>query len=197
MQITGECTDLFNIKGFENMKRGAVWMVDLGYNTLGSEQDGQKTCVIVQNDIGNSKSPTLIVAVITSKCKNNIPTHVEVDMFAKSTVLCEQIKTIDKNRLSILGGEPLCDTNFNDAMSLCDYIKRKYPDITIYAWTGYTWEYLIENRKHDLLSCIDVLIDGKFELDKKDLNLKLKGSSNQRVINVKESLEKNEVILYE
>lgn len=99
MQITGECTDLFNIKGFENMKRGAVWMVDLGYNTLGSEQDGQKTCVIVQNDIGNSKSPTLIVAVITSKCKNNIPTHVEVDMFAKSTVLCEQIKTIDKNRL--------------------------------------------------------------------------------------------------
>lgn len=102
-----------------------------------------------------------------------------------------------KRNLSILGGEPLCDTNFNDAMSLCDYIKRKYPDITIYAWTGYTWEYLIENRKHDLLSCIDVLIDGKFELDKKDLNLKLKGSSNQRVINVKESLEKNEVILYE
>lgn len=99
MEANGTCSDLFNIKGFDNMKRGAVWMVDLGYNTLGSEQDGQKTCVIVQNDIGNSKSPTLIVAVITSKCKNNIPTHVEIDMFAKSTVLCEQIKTIDKNRL--------------------------------------------------------------------------------------------------
>ena len=66
----------------------------------------------------------------------------------------------------------------------------------IYVWSGYLWENLIQDEKKlKILKYIDVLIDGQFEEDKKDLTLKHKGSTNQREVNVKESLNKNKVVL--
>lgn len=94
----GNCTDIFNKYGKENMNRGSVWMVDLGEG-VGSEQSGCKPCVVIQNNTGNEFSTTVIVAVITSKCKKQIPTHITLDMFYKSTVMAEQIRTVDKKRL--------------------------------------------------------------------------------------------------
>ena len=71
------------------------------------------------------------------------------------------------------------------------------PDRDIWIWSGFTWEEILEDEnRFSLIKECDVLVDGKFVDSLKDLNLKWKGSSNQRVIDVKKSLEKNEVIEY-
>lgn len=81
-------------------KRGQIVYADFG-NTEGSRQSGKRPCLIVQNDIGNKKSPTLIVAPLTSKWKKTYPFHVFVscnkyNISRNSVVLCEQLITIDK-----------------------------------------------------------------------------------------------------
>ena len=101
---------------------------------------------------------------------------------------------VDRN-LSILGGEPLCMRNIGTVGSICLYFKHKYPNKKIFVWTGYTYEYIKENYDA-VLNFIDILIDGRFEIDKKDITLKLRGSSNQRVIDVQESLRQNKVVLF-
>ena len=104
------------------------------------------------------------------------------------------LQNIDKNNikrnLSILGGEPLCPQNIDGVISLCKAFKEKYPEKIIYVWTGYVLEEFDDTQKK-ILDYIDVLIDGKFEIDNKDLSLKLRGSTNQRIIdinNIKSSL---------
>ena len=104
------------------------------------------------------------------------------------------LQNIDKNNikrnLSILGGEPLCQQNIQGVISLCKAFKEKYPEKIIYVWTGYVLEEFNDIQKK-ILDYIDVLIDGKFEIDNKDLSLKLRGSTNQRIIdinNIKSSL---------
>lgn len=89
-------------------------------------------------------------------------------------------------RITILGGEPLCDENINDVLVLIRKLKDKYPDKQIWVYTGYTIEELEE--KILSLKDIDVLIDGRFEADKKDLTLTFRGSGNQRLIDLRETL---------
>ena len=109
------------------------------------------------------------------------------------------IESINKNNikrdLSILGGEPLCPQNVEGVITLCKEFKRHYPEKLIYLWTGYTIENFDDIQK-EILNYIDILIDGKFEEDRKNLSIKLRGSSNQRVIYVKRYLEDDAVILY-
>ncbi len=87
-----------------NMKRGDVYYADLR-PVIGSEQGGIRPVVIIQNDIGNKHSPTVICAAITSKMnKAKLPTHIELsakeyDMVKDSVILLEQLRTIDKKRL--------------------------------------------------------------------------------------------------
>lgn len=87
---------------------------------------------------------------------------------------------------SILGGEPFEKQNIDTVLYIIQEIK-KVRDLKVYIWSGYLYEYLLrdETAKQVLRLC-DVLIDGEFEIDKKDINLHLRGSSNQRVINLKE-----------
>jgi len=86
-------------------KRGEIYFADLGNDNIGSEQSGTRPVLIIQNDIGNRFSPTVIVACITSKTfKNNIPTHININSNTYNNtvgglVLTEQLKTIDKRRL--------------------------------------------------------------------------------------------------
>lgn len=80
------------------MLRGEVWTVDLG-NTIGSEQNGFRPCVIVQNNIGNEKSVTTIILPITKQNKHYAATHVKVELKESSIVLGEQIRVVDKSRL--------------------------------------------------------------------------------------------------
>ena len=78
------------------------------------------------------------------------------------------------------------------------YLKEHLsPNKNIWCYTGYTYEELMENYKQYLLEEIDVLIDGKFDESLKDLTLKLRGSSNQRIIDTKQSISKGEIILYD
>lgn len=105
--------------------------------------------------------------------------------------------------LSVIGGEPLHPRNIKAVSDLIGWFKQDFPNKNIWVWSGYTYEELVErcaSGKEDdlnwLLCNIDVLVDGRFELDKRDLTLKWRGSSNQRVINVQETLKQNEIILY-
>lgn len=90
----------------QQYKRGEIYYANLGDNNVGSEQSGTRPVLIIQNNIGNRYSPTIIVACMTSRLfRNEIPTHVRLDsavyaLPADSLVLCEQIKTIDKQRLA-------------------------------------------------------------------------------------------------
>ena len=87
-----------------NIKRGDIYYADLS-PVVGSEQGGVRPVLIVQNDVGNRHSPTVIAAAITSqKSKTNLPAHIRLDagstgMQRDSIVLLEQIRTIDKHRL--------------------------------------------------------------------------------------------------
>lgn len=97
--------------------------------------------------------------------------------------------------LSVLGGEPLDETNLDELYQFFKEFKNLYPDKTIWVWTGYTYEELSKRQK-EVLSFCDVLIDGAFDESKRDMTLKYRGSSNQRVIDLKKS-KGGDVILYE
>lgn len=84
-------------------KKFDIWMADLSL-AVGAEQSGHKPCMIISNNIGNKFAPVVTVAVITSKVKTEIPTHVYLNaelngLLKDSTLLLEQVRTIDKNRL--------------------------------------------------------------------------------------------------
>lgn len=86
-----------------SIKRGDIFYADLN-PVVGSEQGGNRPVVVVQNNTGNQCSPTVIVAVLTSKIKKSLPTHIDLtsdesNLAKDSTVMLEQIKTIDKTRL--------------------------------------------------------------------------------------------------
>lgn len=85
------------------IKRGDIFYADLR-PVVGSEQGGIRPVLIIQNDVGNKHSPTVICAAITSKMKAKLPTHVEIeadkyDIVKDSVILLEQLRTIDKRRL--------------------------------------------------------------------------------------------------
>lgn len=100
---------------------------------------------------------------------------------------------IDKNgvkrNLSILGGEPMCDENVDYVNDICGWFKSKYPDRKIFIWTGFTIEELIEkgDKFKKFMDYADIVVDGKFDLSKRDLTIPFRGSSNQRVVSVSDS----------
>ncbi len=95
--------------------------------------------------------------------------------------------------LSILGGEPLHPKNIEGTTLLAKKFKEKYPDKTIWVWSGFLFDKDLKDK--EILKYIDVLIDGQFKIDLYSPKLKWKGSSNQRVIDVKESLKNNKIVL--
>lgn len=103
--------------------------------------------------------------------------------------------------LSLLGGEPLEYTNQEGLLPLVKKVKEKFPNKNIWCYTGFDFEKdvvekMAKNNEttKELLNYLDVVVDGKFEKDKKNLKLKFRGSSNQRIIDVKESLKENKVV---
>lgn len=125
------------------------------------------------------------------------------------------LKLVEKpfiQRVSILGGDPLHPKNVQNVLKIVDEIRVSYPTKNIWLYTGYTWEqimypivtddlnferdYIIKARK-ELVSKCDVLIDGRYVDELRDVSLHWRGSSNQRVINVQETLKQNKIILWE
>lgn len=92
-----------------------------------------------------------------------------------------------QRNFSVLGGEPMCPENLNMTEEVVSTVRSAYPDIKIFLWTGYTYSELMQASGKDLVKIIsifnqiDVLIDGPFIESEKDLNLKLRGSKNQKV----------------
>ncbi len=92
--------------------------------------------------------------------------------------------------LSILGGEPMHPTNIEGTTKLAKTFKEKYPEKNIWAWSGFKYEDIKDN---DVFNYIDVLVDGQYKDELHDPTLKWRGSSNQRVIDIKESKKQNKV----
>ena len=96
--------------------------------------------------------------------------------------------------LSILGGEPMHKTNIEGTKKLAKAFKEKYPNKNIWTWSGFRFEDL---KDKDVLKYIDVLVDGTYKDELHDPTLKWRGSSNQRVIDVQESLKNGKIITIE
>ena len=92
--------------------------------------------------------------------------------------------------LSILGGEPMHPTNIEGTTKLAKAFKEKYPEKNIWAWSGFKYEDIKDN---DVFNYIDVFVDGQYKDELHDPTLKWRGSSNQRVIDIKESKKQNKV----
>ena len=105
--------------------------------------------------------------------------------------------------LSLLGGEPFEPENQEPLADLVGQFKQRFPQKSVWCYSGFTFEEIVEGKAGDpavamkLLRQIDVLVDGKFEEELKDLSLIFRGSSNQRIIYVKASLDAGEVCLLE
>ena len=99
------------------------------------------------------------------------------------------LESINKNGImrnfSVLGGDPLHNENINTVLKILEKVKNAYPTITTYVWSGYLYEDLIDQYGKQIFDDIDVLIDGKFVEELKDLTLTLRGSSNQRILRLK------------
>ena len=106
--------------------------------------------------------------------------------------------------LTLIGGEPFEPSNQEVLVGLVKESKNIFPNKNIWCYTGYKFdedveENMFENwpETKELMSYIDVVVDGKFEEDKKDLSLKFRGSKNQRIIDVQKSLKTHQIIPYE
>lgn len=105
-------------------------------------------------------------------------------------------------RISFLGGSPLCNENVADVLEVINKLKTLYPQKQIWVYTGYTWEEIWRNDdeysklKQDVLKSIDILVDGPFVYEKRDLSLAFRGSTNQRIIDVQRSIQEGKIVLW-
>ena len=100
--------------------------------------------------------------------------------------------------LSILGGEPLDYKNINAVSTIVEIVRKSFPNKSIWVYTGYTYEELLERNNlftSLILNKIDVLVDGKFIEELKDISLKFRGSSNQRIIDMNKTRELGKIAL--
>ena len=167
---------------------------------------------IKKRDIANGVGVrvSLFVSGCTHHCKNcfNKETwdfdYGEVYTKETENLILEYLSPDFVNGLSLLVGEPFEPTNQKELVSLLRKVKEKYPQKDVWCYTGYLFdkELLGDSRARceytdEMLSYIDVLVDGRFVEEKKDITLQFRGSSNQRVIDVKKSLSQNGVILWD
>lgn len=97
--------------------------------------------------------------------------------------------------LSILGGEPMHPNNIEGTTKLAKLFKEKYPNKTIWCWSGFLFDRDLKDK--EVMKYIDVLVDGQYQDELHDFRLKWCGSSNQRVIDVQKSLKENKTVLFD
>lgn len=125
--------------------------------------------------------------------------------FTKETI--EQILSLLNHEyiagLSLLGGEPLEPENQKGLLPLLRSVKKEFPNKTIWCYTGFDFckdikaNMIQSEDTSEFLSYLDVLVDGKFLEEQKDLRLRFRGSSNQRIIKVQESIKNDKITLWE
>ena len=161
------------------------------------------------NDIANGVGVrvTLFVSGCTHHCKGCF--NSETWDFNYGTPFTEEtenkiLKLLEPyyiQGLTLLGGEPMEIQNQRALLPLLKKVRRMYPQKDIWCYSGYLFDTeILKGRAHcevtdEILSCIDVLVDGRFIEEKKNIMLKFRGSENQRIIDVKESIKQNKVII--
>jgi anaerobic ribonucleoside-triphosphate reductase activating protein len=145
-------------------------------------------------------------------CQNpqtwNPDSGIEFDLAAKEEIF-EQLNKDYISGITFSGGDPLHKNNIHEVYKLCNEICTNHPTKTIWLYTGFTWEDCIMKQgeivhSHNgekfmrslVIELCDVLVDGRYDESKRNVSLPWVGSSNQRVINVQQSLSKGEIILW-
>lgn len=113
---------------------------------------------------------------------------------AAEAELFEKLSADYISGITFSGGDPLHHANRDEVTRLAKRVRAEYPEKTIWLYTGYTWD---EISDLEVVSLLDVLVDGRFEKNLFDAKLHWKGSSNQRVIDVKETLEHGKIVLWD
>lgn len=167
---------------------------------------------IKKHDIANG--PGVRVSLFVSGCSHHCPGCFNPETWDfnygqpfTSDVINEIIQAMEPSYIhgfTLLGGEPFEHKNQQGVLPLLKEIKTRFPNKDIWCYTGYdfqndilgkmaeTWE-----ETKEMLSYLDILVDGEFVEAKKDLSLRFRGSSNQRIIDVQKSLKGNEIILWD
>lgn len=165
-----------------------------------------KYIMIRTDDLLNGSG--LRVVLFVSKCSHRCPgchnpetwrgdAGLLFDDYAKTQVFNELKKNYISG-LTLSGGDPLHVDNREDILALIKEVKTHFSNKDIWIYTGYTYEEIMQdNVMKEIIQYCDVLVDGKFEKDKANVKYPWAGSTNQRVINVQESLKQNQVVLYE
>lgn len=166
---------------------------------------------IKKNDIANGEGVrvSLFVSGCTHHCKGCFNEETWDFNFGKPFTretgeeIIEALKNDYIDGLSLLGGEPFEKQNQRVLLPFLKEVRQRFPHKNIWCYTGYLFDADIRDRMcrdweetGEMLSYIDVLVDGRFEIDKKDISLVFRGSSNQRIIDVKGSLETGTIKLY-
>lgn len=136
------------------------------------------------------------------------------DEMAKQEIFNELSKDYISG-ITLTGGDPLYENNLNDVLSLIKEIRISFPEKTIWLYTGFEWNSLmakilqstfedkdfehtieIHKKRQEIIKLCDILVDGEYIDEQKDLSLKFRGSKNQNVIDVQQSLAQNKIILH-
>lgn len=167
---------------------------------------------IKKHDIANG--PGVRVSLFVSGCSHHCPGCFNPETWDfnygnpfDSDAINEVLQAMEPSYIhgfSLLGGEPFELKNQQGVLPLLKEIKSKFPNKDIWCYTGYDFEKdILENMAStwdettEMLSYIDILVDGEFVEAKKDVSLRFRGSSNQRIIDVKESLKQKNIILWD
>ena len=155
---------------------------------------------IIKDDVNNGDGfrTTLVICGCQFNCLGCHAKHLKNPYVGKlftEDVKEELFKEISKSYisgLSCFGGEITHENNIDDITKLFKEVKETFPNKTIWAWTGQNFEDI---KDKEFLKYVDVLIDGRFILAQRNLKCNWRGSENQRIINVQESLKQNKIIL--
>ncbi len=162
-------------------------------------------------DIANGEGVrvTLFVSGCTNRCKGCFQPETWDFNYGQSFTQDTEnqiIKMLEPdyiNGLTLLGGEPFEPENQRILLPFVKRVKDTYPHKNIWAFSGFTIEQLLTSSPHprcevtdELLSFIDVLVDGKFDIEKKNIRLRFRGSENQRILNLPETLRSKTPVLW-
>ncbi|MEE1299501.1 MAG: anaerobic ribonucleoside-triphosphate reductase activating protein [Acutalibacteraceae bacterium] len=153
---------------------------------------------------------TLFVSGCTNACKNCFQPQTwdfhygqEFDDSAKERIFTE-LSHIFTQGLTLLGGDPFEPANQRALVPFLREVREKFPGKDIWAFTGFLYEDLLTEGTYchtevseEMLSLCDVLVDGRFEEDLKDITLRFRGSSNQRLIDLSATRETGEIVLWD